>query len=147
MTHNAIPPFEFAGLPTRVIMAAGAIDRIAEYVHAAGGTRVMLVCGGKTGQSRLVQRVGAGLGGSMVVRFDNVTEHSGAQLVQAGARLAAEHRVDLLLAVGSTLQVFPAASVVPLASLQEELQGLLEAGFLTTIEIEVGRKRKRERER
>ena len=56
MTHNAIPPFEFAGLPTRVIMAAGAIDRIAEYVHAAGGTRVMLVCGGKTGQSRLVQR-------------------------------------------------------------------------------------------
>ena len=100
MTDNAIPPFEFAGLPTRVIMAAGAVDRIDEYVRSAGGTRVMLVCGGKTGHSRLVKRVCDRLGGSMVVRFDKVTEHSGAQLVEAGARLAAEHRVDLLLAVG-----------------------------------------------
>lgn len=28
MTHDAIPPFDVTGLPSRVIMAAGAIDTV-----------------------------------------------------------------------------------------------------------------------
>ena len=100
MTHHAIAPFDLTGLPSRVIMAAGAIDRIAEHVHGAGGTRVMLVCGARTGQSALVRRVAGKLGQCLVARFDKITAHSGAQLVEAGAEIAIAHQVDLLLAVG-----------------------------------------------
>ena len=100
MTTDTSSAFEFAGLPTTVILAAGAIDRIAHYVERAGGTRVMLVCGGKTGRSHLVERVCQTLGARLVVRFDAITEHSGTQLVEQGAEVAARNQVDLLLAVG-----------------------------------------------
>ncbi len=92
--------FEYAGLPTRVVFADGAVDRIADHVDAAGGTRVMLVCGGKTARSRLVARVKAALGARLVETLDSIVEHSGAAIVEDGARRAAAANVDLLLAVG-----------------------------------------------
>ena len=78
--------FEYAGLPTRVVLADGAVDRIAEYVDAAGGSRVMLVCGGTTARTRLVARVKAALGVRLVETFDTIVEHSGAGIVEEGAR-------------------------------------------------------------
>ncbi len=98
--NPALDPFEYAGLPSRVVLAAGAADRIGEYVDAAGGARAMLICGGKTGRSRLVARVKAALGSRLAVAFDAIVEHSGTRIVEEGARLASQARVDLLLAVG-----------------------------------------------
>ncbi len=92
--------FEYTGLPTRVVLADGAVDRIASYVDAAGGTRVMLLCGGKTGRSNLVARVKAALGARLALCFDGITEHSGKRIVEDGAQRAHEAKVDLLLAVG-----------------------------------------------
>lgn len=98
--NPALNAFEYAGLPSRVVLAGGAVDRIGEYVDSAGGTRVMLVCGGKTGRSRLVARVRSALGSRLAVAFDAIVEHSGTRIVEEGARLASQARVDLLLAVG-----------------------------------------------
>ena len=100
MGAAGIDMFEYAGLPTRVVLAAGAVDRMAEYVDAAGGSRVMLICGARTGRTRLVERARAALGSRLAVTFDAVVEHSGARIVEAGARLAAQAGVDLLLAIG-----------------------------------------------
>lgn len=100
MSAAGINMFEYAGLPTRVVLAAGAVDRMAEFVDAAGGSRVMLVCGGRTGRTRLVERVKAALGARLAVAFDAIVEHSGTRIVEEGARLAAQAGVDLLLAVG-----------------------------------------------
>lgn len=97
---SVLHSFEYAGLPSRVVLAAGAVDRIGEHVENAGGTRVMLICGGKTGRSRLVARVKAALGSRLAVAFDGIVEHSGTRIVEEGARLAALKKVDLLLAVG-----------------------------------------------
>ena len=93
-------PFEYLGLPSRVVLADGAVGRVGAYVEQAGGTRVLLVCGGKTGRSRLVANAKAALGTRLVATFDTVVEHSGTKVVEEGARLAAEARADLLLAVG-----------------------------------------------
>ena len=92
--------FEYAGLPTRVVLADGAVDRVADHVDSAGGTRVMLVCGGKTARSRLVARVKVALGARLVATLDTIVEHSGAGIVEEGARRAAQAGIDLLLAVG-----------------------------------------------
>lgn len=92
--------FEFVGLPSRVVAADGAVDEIAGHVERAGGTRVMLVCGGKTGSSRLVAKVRAALGARLVATYDSIVEHSGTKIVEEGARVAGESRADLLLAVG-----------------------------------------------
>lgn len=92
--------FEYAGLPSRVVFAGGAVDRVAEHVDRLGGARVMLVCGGKTGRSRLVARVKSVLGSRLALVFDAIVEHSGTRIVEEGARLASQARVDLLLAVG-----------------------------------------------
>lgn len=104
MSASVLDSFEFTGLPSRVVLAAGAVERIAEHVGRAGGSRVMLVCGGKTGKSRLVAAVkaalAAGAGPRLVACFDSVVEHSGTWIVEEGARAAAEARADLLLAVG-----------------------------------------------
>jgi len=93
-------PFEYIGLPSRVLHAEGAVARIAEHVADAGGTRAMLICGGKTGRSRLVADMKKALRPKLVATFDAVPEHSGMRAVEAGAAIAAEARADLLLAVG-----------------------------------------------
>lgn len=93
-------PFEFNGLPSRVVLADGAVERIAEHVERSGGRRVMLICGGKTGKSRLVATVKAALGKTLVASFDSIPEHSGTKVVEEGAAAAAATRADLLLVVG-----------------------------------------------
>ena len=92
--------FEFTGLPTRVVLAEGALEHIAEHVERAGGTRIMLVCGGKTGRTRLVARTKSALGARLVAALDSIVEHSSTNLVEEGARLASAEHVDLLLAIG-----------------------------------------------
>ena len=92
--------FEFTGLSTRVILAPGAAGRVAGQVDQLGGTRVMLVCGGRTAGSDLTATVKAALGARLAVVYDSIVEHSSTQSVEAGARVAARERVDLLLAVG-----------------------------------------------
>src|SRR3990172_4481504 len=92
--------FEYAGLPSRVVLADGAVDRIGKYVDGMGGSRVMLVCGGKTGRSRLVARVRSALSSRLALVFDAIVEHSGTRIVEEGARLASQARADMLLAVG-----------------------------------------------
>jgi alcohol dehydrogenase len=93
-------PMEYVGLGTRVLMGAGSVDRVADEVRLLGGTRVMLITGRRTGQTRLVARAVAALGTLLVDRFDDVVEHSGTKIVAEAARRAVDHRVDLLLAIG-----------------------------------------------
>lgn len=93
-------PMEYVGLGTRVLMGAGAVDRVADEVRLLGGSRVMLITGRRTGKTRLVARAVAALGPLLVDTFDEVVEHSGTKIVADAARRAADRRVDLLLAIG-----------------------------------------------
>ena len=91
---------EYVGLHNRVVMGPGAVDGVADEVRKLGGTRVMLLTGGKTAKTRLTARVIAALGPLLVEKFDGVVQHSGVHIVEEAARRAAASRVDLLLAIG-----------------------------------------------
>lgn len=93
-------PMEYVGLGTRVLMGPGTVDRVADEVRALGGSRVMLLTGRRTGQTRLVARAKAALGALLVDVYDEVVEHSGTHLVVAAAKRAKANGIDLLLAVG-----------------------------------------------
>jgi len=96
----AAAAFEYFGLPTRVVHAEGAVQDIPTHVERSGRSRAMLVCGGKTGKSRLVADVKRLLGPKLVATFEGFPEHSGTIAVAEGARLAAESDADLLLVAG-----------------------------------------------
>jgi alcohol dehydrogenase class IV len=93
-------PMEYVGLGTRVLMGPGTVDRVADEVRLLGGSRVMLITGRRTGQTKLVARAVAALGPLLVDTFGEVVEHSGTKIVADAARRAAEQRIDLLLAIG-----------------------------------------------
>lgn len=91
---------EYTGLSTRVVMGPGAIDGVADEVRRLGGSRVMLLTGGKTGKTKLTARVVAALGPLLVETFDSVVEHSGTRVVEEAALRATTSNADLLLTVG-----------------------------------------------
>lgn len=91
---------EYVGLGTRVVMGSGSIERVADEVRLLGGTRVMLLTGRRTGQTKMVARAIAALGPRLVETYDAVVEHSGTRIVADAAKRAADKKVDLLLAIG-----------------------------------------------
>jgi alcohol dehydrogenase len=95
-----VNPFEFNGLPTRVVLGEGALATIGDQVDRLGAARVMIVCGPKTGRTRMVAAVKAALGTRLAATFDAIAEHSGIRIVEDGAALAQRSAADLLLAVG-----------------------------------------------
>ncbi|MEP7205643.1 MAG: iron-containing alcohol dehydrogenase [Casimicrobiaceae bacterium] len=96
---RALPPgFEFRGLPTRVVLRAGAVDDLEAELRAVGIRKAMLVCGRRTAASplgALVRRVQA-----IAAVVDDVVEHSDCAHVEVVARRAAEAGIDGLVAVG-----------------------------------------------
>lgn len=91
---------EYTGLCTRVVMGPGVLEGLAEEVRRLGGTRVMLITGGKTAKTKLTACASAALGQQLVEVFDAVVEHSGTHIVEQAAKRAAASGVDLLLAIG-----------------------------------------------
>ena len=64
---------DYVGLGTRVLMGPGTVDRVADEVRALGGSRVMLLTGRRTGQTRLVARAKAD-GGHVLVGGRRLTD-------------------------------------------------------------------------
>lgn len=91
---------DYRNTGTRVILRPGAVDALGAEVAALGCSRVMLVCGPNTRQSRLFDRVRASLGDRTAVLIDRVVEHSSTVLVTECAEIAARERIDGLVAVG-----------------------------------------------
>ncbi|MDO8279659.1 MAG: iron-containing alcohol dehydrogenase [Burkholderiaceae bacterium] len=92
--------FEYTGFPSRILSGAGSIERVADEVRRLGCSRVLLLTGRRTGQSRLVARVKAVLGELLIDTFDGVMEHSSVGLVEELAQRVRRQHVDLLLPVG-----------------------------------------------
>lgn len=92
--------YEFNTPLQRCIMARNAIRTLATEVDGLGRRRALVVCGGTTRRSRLFETVVESLGSRCVAIFDQVVEHSATTLVTAGAALAHEHDIDVLIAVG-----------------------------------------------
>jgi alcohol dehydrogenase len=92
--------YEYSGLASRVLLGAGAIDRIADEVRRLGATRVMLLCGARTSRTQLVARIRDRLGTLLADSFEQVVEHSSTRSVSEVAGRVQAGRIDLLLAVG-----------------------------------------------
>lgn len=97
---SAPAAFEFHGLPTRVVLRAGAAAELHPELQAAGIARAMLICGPRTARSQLVAKVRETSGASIVAIANDVVEHSDAAWVEQTAARAAEARIDGLLAIG-----------------------------------------------
>lgn len=100
----ALPPlparFEWRGVPTRVLMEAGAVARAGEEAAAAGMTRVMVVSGARTARSKTAERVREALGPRLAARFEAIPQHSSVATVAEGVARARAERIDGLVAFG-----------------------------------------------
>lgn len=92
--------FSWQGLPSKVVMASGAIDGIAAEADALNMKRVLLVSGARTARSRAGMNALTALGSRVAARFDAVPPHSGEQVVHQGAELARASGVDGIVAIG-----------------------------------------------
>lgn len=95
-----VVPFQYASPLTRVVLAPGAAEGVADELRRIGASRALVVCGGKTRRTRLLGRVLDALGPLAAGVFDKVVEHSATTVVTEGAELARERRIDALVAVG-----------------------------------------------
>ena len=84
----------------RVVLKPGAIAEMPGEIDALGCERLFLVCGGRTRQSPVFQRVRDALGARVVGLCDEVVEHSSTRLVTDAAERARGLAVDGLVAVG-----------------------------------------------
>jgi alcohol dehydrogenase len=96
-----LPAFDFHPL-TRVVFGPGAVGRLGEVARELGGTCVLLVTDPGLEAAGHPQRALGSLGeaGLKVVVFDGVEENPTTRHVHAGRDLAAQHGIDLIVAVG-----------------------------------------------
>ncbi|WP_338479519.1 maleylacetate reductase [Rhodococcus sp. DN22] len=91
-------PFSYDASPARIVFGQGMIDTIAEEVRRLGRSRVMVLA------SRRLDAVAAAvtesLGDMAVVRFDGAVMHTPIEVTTAALRLAENHHVDTVVAIG-----------------------------------------------
>ena len=98
----SVQAFEFY-CPTRIIFGADTEKQVGERIRGLGGSRVLVVCGGKSASaSELLERVTASLAGagleSRVLR--GVRPNPRLSLAREGVRQALDFGADFILAVG-----------------------------------------------
>ena len=83
------------------ILGAGSVERLPEVVRSLGAGRVLLVCGTRSFEASGAARVLPDLEAvAEVVRFSGFRPNTDARDLATGLDLIAEHRPDLVLAVG-----------------------------------------------
>ncbi|WP_372026321.1 maleylacetate reductase [Rhodococcus sp. NyZ502] len=91
-------PFSYDASPARIVFGQGMIDTIAEEVRRLGRSRVMVLA------SRRLDAVAAAvtesLGDMAVARFDGALMHTPIEVTTAALRLAENHHVDTVVAIG-----------------------------------------------
>ncbi|MCW0189858.1 MAG: maleylacetate reductase [Rhodococcus sp.] len=91
-------PFSYDASPARIVFGQGTIDTIAEEVRRLGRSRVMVLA------SRRLDAVAAAatesLGDMAVARFDGAVMHTPIEVTTAALRLAENHHVDTVVAIG-----------------------------------------------
>ncbi|MEI8400751.1 MAG: iron-containing alcohol dehydrogenase [Alcaligenaceae bacterium] len=97
---QTISLMEYVGVGSRVIMGPGSVANVVDEIRLLGGSRIMLLTGGKTAKTKLAARVIELLGSLLADNFDLIVEHSGTDIVELAAKRAIDARVDLLLALG-----------------------------------------------
>jgi alcohol dehydrogenase len=97
----SLPAFDYFPL-TRLVFAAGALNRLGEIARDLGGSRVLLVTDPGLKAVGHPQRAIASLQAAnlVVFVFDGVEENPSTKHVQAGLNFAKEHRIDFIVAVG-----------------------------------------------
>jgi alcohol dehydrogenase len=98
---NVSPPFDFSPL-NRVVFGPGTLARLGELAYELGGERVLLVTDPGLEKAGHSQRAADYLRNEklVVVVFDGVEENPTTRHVDAGVKVAQDHRADLIVAVG-----------------------------------------------
>ncbi len=104
LAHKAVPtppPFDYHPL-TRVVFAAGALNRLGELAGELGGDKVLLITDPGLWAAGHPQRAADILreAGLTVFVYDGVEENPTTKHVAQGLELAVRHHVDMLVAVG-----------------------------------------------
>ena len=83
----------------RVLFGRGAIAQVGAEAEKLGD-RILLICTPSLEATAAVTRIRKSLGARLVAEFDDVRPHVPADTVAAATRLAAEHRADVIVALG-----------------------------------------------
>lgn len=92
--------FQYLSTRTRIVMAPGAVAQVGPELDRLGCRRALVVCGRSARSTPLLEQVMRVLGPRCAGLFDQVRPHSGVDVVEAGAALARELAVDVLVSVG-----------------------------------------------
>jgi maleylacetate reductase len=92
-------PFEYEGLPNRVIFGAGYLERVAGEVERLGGKRVFLIHDPLT--EAWAMQVAANLAATAAVRvWGQVQQHVPIDLAEPARKAVEEHGSDLVVSIG-----------------------------------------------
>ena len=83
----------------RVLFGRGTIGQVGSEAERLGD-RILLICTPSLRASPAAALIRKGLGARLVAEFDEVRPHVPTETVDAGARLAAEHQADVIVALG-----------------------------------------------
>jgi alcohol dehydrogenase len=98
---ESLPPFDFQPL-TRLVFGPGSLARLGQLVRELGGTRALLVTDPGLEEAGHPQRAVESLRDErlQIHVFDGVEENPTGRHVENGLKIARQHRIDFLVAVG-----------------------------------------------
>ena len=100
MTSFTLPPVDFGDWPGRIVFGRGAVGRLAEVVRRVGGSRALVICGGTVARTDMLDKVKAGLGGTLAAVFAEVKSHTPVEMVERGLAAYHDSGADVLVTVG-----------------------------------------------
>ncbi len=90
----------YSNTSARVVLWPDAIDAMPQEIDAIGCKRLLLICGGTTSRSKLLEKVMSVLGDRVVATITDAGHHTPSGQVMKGAGIARDAAVDGLVAVG-----------------------------------------------
>lgn len=90
--------FTYTANPARVVFGAGTRAAVADEVARLGGSRVLLVSGPR--MPAAAASVREALGPLLVAEFDGAAMHTPVEVTEKALRVAREHSVDCVVAIG-----------------------------------------------
>ena len=93
-------PVDFGDWPGRIVFGRGAVARLAEVVGRARGGRALVICGSTVAHGSMLDKVQAGLGGSLAAVFAEVKAHTPVEMVERGVAAYRRSGANALVTVG-----------------------------------------------
>lgn len=100
-------------IPTKIVFGAGSMSKVADYAKELGATKVMVVADKGVRATGLTDKVDDKLkeAGIPYIDFDKIVANPRIEDCEAGARIATDENVDVLVAVGGGSSIDTAKAI------------------------------------